>query len=186
MSSTLVLVFHPRLADSRANRALMNAAAGIDGASVVDMAADCPDGRIDADRAVARLLAADRVVLQFPLQWYSAPALLRAWQDEVLTRMFYVRAEEGARLAGRALRLAVTAGNVPEAYCADGVNGFALDQLLLPFAATARRCGLAYAEPFVLYGAGRLDDAELAAAGMRYRRTLEAWIAATPASRELA
>lgn len=32
----------------------------------------------DGEREAARLLAADRLVFQFPIQWYSTPALLKA------------------------------------------------------------------------------------------------------------
>ncbi|MBF2930826.1 flavodoxin family protein, partial [Pseudomonas aeruginosa] len=86
------------------------------GVEVVDMQALYPgdlDMFRDGEREAARLLAADRIVLQFPIQWYSTPALLKAWQDAVLTRIFYVAYEtEGRLLEGTPLMVAATAGNV--------------------------------------------------------------------------
>lgn len=169
MTQTLILLFHPDFQSSRANRALAEAAGCRHGTSVVDMQALYPDGRIDADVEVARLLAAERIVLQFPVQWYSTPPLLKAWQDAVLTRMFYIHYEaEGAKLAGRPLLIAATAGNIPEAYTPSGTNLFSLRDLLKPLQATAHRCALAWQEPFLIYDARRADAEALEAAADHY------------------
>ncbi len=169
MTQTLILLFHPDYQNSRANRALAEAAANQPGTSLVDMQALYPDGRIDADVEVARLLAAERIVLQFPVQWYSTPPLLKAWQDAVLTRMFYIHYEaEGAKLASRPLLIAATAGNIPEAYTPSGANLFSLRDLLKPLQATAHRCALAWQEPFLIYDARRADAEALAAAADHY------------------
>ncbi|MFN3661360.1 NAD(P)H-dependent oxidoreductase [Yoonia sp.] len=182
MTRTLILIFHPNLSQSRANAALAKAANTLPGVEVIDMQATYPDG-IDMARdgaaEAARLLAADRIVLQFPVQWYSAPPLLKAWQNAVLTRMFYMHFEdEGRRLAGTPLMITATAGNVPEAYRPEGSNGFSMDDLFIPLRAMAHRCGLIWAEPFVLYGAMKLSDAQFESAGADYSATLTRWIAA--------
>lgn len=181
MTHTLILVFHPDLAQSRANAALAKAANTLPGVEVIDMRAVFPDG-IDMTRdgaaEAARLLAADQIVLQFPVQWYSAPPLLKAWQNAVLTRMFYFNYEdEGRRLAGIPLMIAATAGNVPEAYRPEGSNGFSMLDLFAPLRAMAHRCGFDWAKPFVLYRAMELSDAELQMAGTDYAATLARWIA---------
>jgi len=169
MTQTLILLFHPDYQNSRANRALAQAAGSRPGTDVVDMQALYPDGRIDGDAEVARLLAAERIVLQFPVQWYSTPPLLKAWQDAVLTRMFYIHYEtEGAKLAARPLLIAATAGNVPEAYAPSGANLFSLRDLLKPLQATAHRCALAWQEPFLIYNARRADSEALEAAAEHY------------------
>ena len=115
------------------------------------------------------LLAAERIVLQFPVQWYSTPPLLKAWQDAVLTRMFYIHHEaEGAKLAGRPFLIAASAGNVPEAYTPSGANLFSLRDLLKPLQATAHRCALAWQEPFLIYDTRRADAEALEAAADHY------------------
>ncbi|PZO02852.1 MAG: NAD(P)H dehydrogenase [Hyphomicrobiales bacterium] len=173
MSQTLILLFHPDFSRSRANRALADAARARSDTEIVDVQALYPDGLIDIDCEVARLLKADSIVFQFPLQWYSTPPLLKAWQDAVLTRMFYIAAEtEGAKLASKPLLVAVTAGNVQHAYAADGANLFPLRDLLRPLQATANRCGLAWAEPFLIYNAHKADDETLQAAGEHYANRL--------------
>ncbi|HEV7259852.1 MAG TPA: NAD(P)H-dependent oxidoreductase [Bosea sp. (in: a-proteobacteria)] len=182
MTKTLILLFHPHLAGSRANRALLDAAATLPGVEFVDMQALYPDGCIDAEAESARLLAADHIVLLFPVHWYSTPPLLKAWQDAVLTRMFYMAAEtEGTLLAGKPLLIAATAGNVEAAYAPGGANRFPLRELLLPLEATAHRCTLAWAEPFLVYDARRADAEALDAAGAHYRSRLNRLPAAAAA-----
>ncbi|MBC9178832.1 NAD(P)H-dependent oxidoreductase [Pseudoroseomonas ludipueritiae] len=174
MADTLILMSHPQYAASRANRALAQAAGALPGVEVAHLEALYPDGHFDEAAEVARLLAARRVVLQFPVQWYATPPLLKAWQDAVLTRMFYINPNtEGAELAGRPLMVAATAGNKPAAYAATGANLFPLAELLRPLQATAHRCGLSWREPFLLYEARAASDAMLAEAGAAYARRLQ-------------
>ena len=178
MSRTLILLFHPNFGQSRANRALCAAASTRRDVEIVDMQARYPDGAFDVEREVDRLLSADRLVLQFPVQWYSTPPLLKAWQDSVLTRMFYIAYEtEGRLLQGKPLLVAATAGNVPEAYAKNGANLYPLAELLLPLQSTAHRCGLRWTDPFLFYQARHADEEFLAQIGERYLKRIETWIA---------
>ncbi len=179
MTRTLILFFHPDPAASKANGALLAAARRLPGVEVADMARLHPEGVRDTDAEVRRLHRADRLVLQFPVQWYSTPPLLKAWQDVVLSRMFYTRPEEGERLRDLPVLVAATAGNVAEAYGPAGVNLYPLEELLRPLEATAHRCGLAWTRPHLLFRANRLSAAELDAAGEAYATRLRRWIAAT-------
>ncbi|WP_159996846.1 NAD(P)H-dependent oxidoreductase [Roseomonas sp. 18066] len=179
MSKLLILFCHPHVARSKANAALLGATRGLEGVEVAHLDGLYPEGAIDLDAEVARLIAAERVVLQFPIQWYSTPPLLKAWQDSVLTRMFYMAYEaEGRLIAGRPLMVAATAGNLPEAYSAEGVNLFPLAELLKPLHSTANRCGLAWQEPFLLFRANRLEASALQDAAAAYRTRLQALLAA--------
>lgn len=182
MADTLVLLFHPDLTRSRANAALA-------GVEVIDMQAASPEGfevMRDGPREAERLLAADRIVLQFPVQWYSTPPLMKAWQDAVLTRMFYLEYQaEGRRLEGTPVMIAATAGNTPESYTPGGQNMFALTDLLAPLRATVHRCGLIWSAPFVIYRADKLSSEELEAAAAGYAAALSRWIAQSPRTGDL-
>jgi len=190
MTKTLILLFHRDLSQSKANATLAAAAGRLPGVEIVDMQAAYPAGLDifrDGEREAARLLTADRILLQFPIQWYSTPALLKAWQDAVLTRMFYLAYEtEGRQLEGTPLMLAATAGNVPEAYQPGGRNMFPMVELLAPLRATAHRCGLPWSEPFILYQADKLPQHALDDAAADYATALERWIAETPPPRQKA
>ncbi|WP_176037998.1 NAD(P)H-dependent oxidoreductase [Brucella tritici] len=183
MSKTLILLFHPNLARSQANAALAAAVAKLPGVEIIDMQTVYPQGIDffkDGEHEAHRLLSADRIVLQFPVRWYSTPPLLKAWQDAVLTRMFYVAYEqEGRKLEGTPLMIAATAGNVPEAYREGGHNMFPMIDLFAPLRATANRCRLNWTDPFVLYAADKLSTEALEDAASRYMNFLNDWINAT-------
>jgi putative NADPH-quinone reductase len=182
LTDTLILLFHPDIERSKANAALQAAAGSIPGVQVVDLQARYPGGLIDAEAEAQALLAADRIVLQFPIQWYATPALLKAWQDAVLTRMYYIHADtEGDKLAGTPLMIAATAGNTEAAYRRDGANHFTMDELLAPLKATALRCGLPWHAPHLIFQANKLEPAELVAIKDSFVRALQDFIAATPA-----
>lgn len=185
MTKTLILVFHPDLSRSKVNKALVEAAAGLPGVEIADIQALYPKGielARDGAAEAARLLSADRIVLQFPFQWYYAPAILKAWQDAVLTRMFYMTYEhEGRALEGTPLLIAATVGNLSESFRPGGQNIFTMDALLAPLRATANRCGLGWTKPFVVYQADKLEPPLLQAAAADYADTLKAWISASPA-----
>lgn len=179
MTQTLILLFHPDLSRSRANAALARAAACLPGTEVVDMQVRFPDGldmARDAEAEAARLIAAERLVLQFPLHWYAPPPLLQSWQAAVLTRMMYLLSDtEGARLAGKPFRLAVTTGGTADAYRDGGRNLFPITEILAPLRATANRCGLSWSNPFVLHDADNLSEGQLESAARTYAADLTAW-----------
>ncbi|MET1755756.1 NAD(P)H-dependent oxidoreductase [Novosphingobium sp. RD2P27] len=174
--TTMIFLFHPDLSRSRANAALAKAVAGQQRLEVVDMTALYPMG-IDMERdgecEAARLLGADRIVLQFPMQWYSTPPLLKAWQDAVLTRMGYIYPEtEGAGLAGKPIMIATTMGAAEETYRCDGRNRVTVPELLAPLRATANRLAMDWCDPFLVYNADGLDAPALAEAEQGYRDAL--------------
>ncbi|SQC93819.1 General stress protein 14 [Cedecea neteri] len=71
--------------------------------------------------------------------------------------------------------MAVTAGNVEEAYRPGGRNLFTIESLLAPLRATANRCGLAWCAPFVVYTADKLDAAGLKMKAEAYAQALTRW-----------
>jgi putative NADPH-quinone reductase len=180
--NTLILYFHPEHERSHANRALIEAAAAVDGVTVTDMYALYPGGVVDVEAEVIRLFTADRLILQFPIHWYAPPPLLQAWQNSVLTRMFYIKAaEEGERIRDLPLMVAATAGNVPEAYKPTGINLFSLEDLLHPLHATASRCALKWVDPFLVYRANRLSPEERGQVAQEYAARIAQWTDRIPA-----
>ena len=134
--------------------------------------ADLLTGDVKAEQE--KLLWADAVILQFPLWWYTMPAILKGWVDRVYAYGFAYgvgehsdkrwrdRFGEGT-LAGKRAMLLVTTGGWEEHYSARGVNG-PIDDLLFPI-----NHGILYypgfdvLPPFVVYSADRLDEARFRA-----------------------
>ena len=169
--STVLLLTHPDFGASRANRALLSGLTDVPDLEVAELYALYADGHIDARAERERLLRATRLVFQFPLQWYSIPALLKQWQDAVLTPLFYLEPEVAASTAGLPLFAATTTGG-PLASYRPGGTAMTINDLFAPLRATARKCGWRWQVPFAVYGVASLDDASLARAGEDYRSAL--------------
>jgi putative NADPH-quinone reductase len=169
--STVLLLAHPTFPTSRANRALLSALTGTPDLEVAELYSLYPDGRIDGPAEHDRLLRATRLVLQFPLQWYSTPALLKEWQDAVLTPLFYLQPEIAAATAGLPLFAATTTGGPLSSYRRGGA-AMTINELFAPLRATARKCRWEWQPPFAVHDVRNLDDAALAKVGEDYRGAL--------------
>jgi glutathione-regulated potassium-efflux system ancillary protein KefG len=170
-SRTLVLLAHPDLASSRVNRALADAVSGLSGVTVRDLAQVRSGDGFDVAVEQQLLVEHDTVVLQFPWHWYSVPALMKEWIDQVLTYGFAYGTHATA-LRGKTLQVVTTTGAPEAAYRPEGHNRFTMGELMRPLDATAYLCGLALTDPFVVHGARTLDDAALTSYGARYRALL--------------
>lgn len=137
-----------------------------------------------------KLLWADVLILQFPLWWYTMPAILKGWVDRVYAYGFaYGVGEHSDRhwgdrfgegtLAGKRAMLIVTAGGWEEHYAPRGING-PIDDLLFPI-----NHGILYypgydvLPPFVAYRVDRIDETAFAAVAERLRRRMRT-LATTP------
>ncbi|MBZ6282765.1 NAD(P)H-dependent oxidoreductase [Streptomyces olivaceus] len=171
-SRTLVVVAHPDLASSRITARLAEAVSDLAHVTVHELGPACHDGRFDVAREQRLLRDHDRVVLQFPWYWYSVPAVLKAWMDQVLTHGF-AYGSSGSALRGKTLQLVTSTGGPAESYATvDPTSHFTMTQLLAPLDATARLTGMRLAEPLVLHGARTVSDKNLAVHAKRYRELL--------------
>jgi len=160
--SILIVYAHPAPHASRVNRRLAQAARALPHTEVHELYERYPDFYIDVAAEQARLAAADHVVFVHPIQWYSAPALLKEWVDVVL-QPGWAYGKEGKALAGKTYWLVTTTGSAQDAYSAGGPHGRPFDDYLPQFRQTAALCGMRWEEPLVLHGAHLVDDAALEA-----------------------
>lgn len=173
MLRVLVLYAHPNHEVSRANRALRAAIEGASGVTVHDLYDCYPNLFIDVRREQHLLLEHDVVVFQHPMQWYSAPAILKEWEDRVLENG-WAYGEGGERLRGKRFMQVVSTGGHAESYRHGGKAHFTVPELLRPFEQMAHYCGMIYLPPFVTYEAREIDDSAIAAQAGRYRALLDA------------
>lgn len=103
---------------------------------------------------LARMDAADLLVLQYPMWWHLPPAMLKGWFDRVLAYgaayTGSMRFEDG-RFAGKRAMLSVTVGTSRETYAHDGRSGD-IDLMLWPVNFSLAYLGYTVLEPFVAYG----------------------------------
>ncbi|HET6783716.1 MAG TPA: NAD(P)H-dependent oxidoreductase [Pseudoxanthomonas sp.] len=128
-----------------------------------------------------KVLAADAIILQFPLWWFGMPAILKGWVDRVWAYgLAYgyknagnqYRYGDGAFKGKRAL-LSVTVGGPAVDYSARGING-PLEQLLFPIThGTFFFPGMDVLPTHAVYGTGRITADAVAAAKAAWRLRLE-------------
>ena len=156
----LFLVAHPHLLKSRANRAVTEAVAAVEGITTHRLYDLYPYFHIDVEREQQILLQHDLIVVQHPFYWYSTPPLLKMWLDEVL-ESGWAYGPGGTALAGKDFLLSITAGGDFEAYTPAGSNRFTMETLLSPWQQTVQLCQMRWHRPRVLHASIRANDTDL-------------------------
>ena len=145
----------------------------------------------DIAREQEKLLWADAVILQFPLWWFSMPAILKGWVERVYAYGFaygvgeHSDARWGNRygegtLAGKRAMLMVTTGGWQSHYDARGING-PIEDILFPI-----QHGILYypgfdvLPPFVVYRSGRVDGGRFGAITEELGQRLDTLFSAPP------
>jgi len=160
-TGVLVLAAHPNWRESRVNRQLLDAARNVAGVQVRDLYALYADYDIDVAAEQAAVQPASLIVLLQPIQWYSMPALLKLWLDEVLT-YGWAYGQGGTALQGKDLWLAATTGGPESSYHPQSYNRYFFDAFLPPYEQTAALCGMRFLPPLVLHAAHRASEEAVA------------------------
>lgn len=173
-SPIYVIAAHPNWRDSRVNRQLHAAATTTAGVSVCDLYETYPDYAIEVQAEQAKLEAAQLVVLMHPIQWYSMPALLKLWVDEVLS-YGWAYGQGASALKGKDLWLVASTGGAESSYHPQGYNRYFFDAFLPPYEQTAALCGMRFLPPMVLHGAHSAPAALVAEHVSTFRERLQTY-----------
>ena len=138
-----------------------------------------------------KLRWADTVIFQFPLWWFSMPAIMKGWFDRVYAYGFgygvgeHSDARWGDRygegmLAGKRAMLVVTTGGWESHYSARGING-PIDDILFPIQhGMLFYPGFAVLPPLVIYRTSRMDEARFAGVQQELAQRLDQLATAAP------
>ncbi|MFD0727987.1 NAD(P)H-dependent oxidoreductase [Bombilactobacillus mellis] len=160
---TLVIVAHPKIDNSTTEQFFYQ------GAQLVQANWHHLDtlDRINIEHEQQLLLQAQRIIFQFPLYWYQAPASLSQWQTQVLSNQFLNNS-----LRDKELGIVVTTGLPAKAFQAGGQVGYSLGQLMTPFQALARQAQMQFLPIFPVYQFYYLSEIEQLQLFMDYQRYL--------------
>jgi len=157
----VVIYAHPAPRRSRVNRPLAEALAALPHVAVRELYRLYVDYDIDVVAEQRLLSTSETVVLQFPVRWYSVPALLKLWIDEVL-EPGWAYGPGGTALRGKSMLVVVSTGGHADAYGPDGSHGHPIADFLLPLEQTAVLCGMTWLPPVVLHDANNADPEAIA------------------------
>lgn len=181
MKKVLVISGHPNLAQSTTNSMIINELEKqLGNVEIRRLDALYPDYQIDVAAEQQALAAADVIVWQFPFYWYSTPALLKKWIDDVHTHGF-AYGSTGDKLHGKPLIVSFTTGGSAQDYSAGGHEGMELPAFFPQFSQTAHLCGMDFHTPIysqsMHYIAGVSSDEELAGVQARAKDHAERLVA---------
>lgn len=110
---------------------------------------------------IEKLKRAEHIIFQFPLWWFSVPAILKGWFDRVLVKGFAYDVEQtfaNGLLAGKTASFIITTQSPEAAYQLDGIHATTIESFLLPVQHTLRFVGIKPGNAFVIYGAYDLSN----------------------------
>ncbi|RJG08373.1 NAD(P)H-dependent oxidoreductase [Massilia cavernae] len=132
-----------------------------------------------------KLQWADLVIFNFPIYWFSAPAILKGWFDRVLiSGLCYggMRFYDRGGLRGKKAMLAVTIGGQPHMLTEGGVHG-PLEDMLRPIVrGTLGYAGLSVLPPFVAWHVPYIKPEQRTEIMDQYRKRLREIDALQPMS----
>lgn len=152
MSKVVVISGHPNLDESHTNKVVLEELSNkVESIDIRRLDTLYPDYQIDVEKEQAALIEADAVVFQFPYYWYSVPALLKKWIDDVFAFNFAF-GPEGDKLKDKHFILSITVGGPEESYRPLGYNHFTIEQTLHPLEQLAYLSGMNYQKPVYTHG----------------------------------
>jgi NAD(P)H dehydrogenase (quinone) len=99
---------------------------------------------------------ADLILFQFPIWWFSPPAILKGWFDRVFALDFawgFSKIYKDGLLAGKKALVSVTTGGPAEAYAKIGMHGRTIEEVLYNVTyGTLYFCGMTVLPLFVSFG----------------------------------
>jgi len=130
----------------------------------------------DIQIEMEKLMQADIVIFNFPLWWFSVPAILKGWVDRVFAMGFAYGGGKGVYdtgvFKGKKGMLCITTGGPNTTYLPEGRNGdidkilFHINHGMLYFT------GMDVLPPFISYSVARKTDEERIAELLKYEQYL--------------
>jgi glutathione-regulated potassium-efflux system ancillary protein KefF len=177
MPHTLVIHAHPSPRHSVAVRAMQQTIERAPDTAVRSIYQLYPDFDIDVPAEQTALAQADLVVWLAPVYWYSVPALLKHWFDQVLTHG-WAFGPGGNALRGKAAWWVTSAGGSLADYAPGGAHQRPFADFIAPIEQTARFCGMRWLPPHIQYGQRETVGADPQAQGPGLAQQLAAHQAA--------
>lgn len=149
----LVIVTHPDLNNSVINkRWVAELKKYPEVYTIHDLHKTYPDGNIDVLKEQQLVEQYDKIVFQFPVFWFSCPALLKKWIDEVLIYGWAYGSKSGYKVSGKKVALAMSVGVEEYEYNQGEKYRYTLEELTRPFELSFEYIRADYKPFFAYYG----------------------------------
>lgn len=132
-----MILAHPQIEKSIGNKIISNYIAKEGNITVRHLDKLYPNFEIDVAAEQQALLNSETIIFQFPLFWYSIPALLKHWIDTVFLYGFAFGSD--AKLAEKKMIVSFTIGSPNKDYPAEVIQ-----KITFPFQGLASYCKMEY------------------------------------------
>ena len=129
----------------------------------------------ELEQEMEKLEQCDLMIWQFPLWWFSVPAILKGWVDRVFAmgRVYGGgRIYENGLFTGKRALLSLTTGGGPEHYRPDGLQGDMLGILRPLHRGILEFTGFTVLAPHITYSPARKSEEDLTAELQRFASRL--------------
>lgn len=133
-----MILAHPKIEESIGNKIISELTNQNRNVEVRHLNALYPNFKIDIKAEQNAMLNADIIIFQYPLFWYSTPAILKEWIDQVFEYGFAFGT--GAKLTAKKIIVSMTIGSAERDYPKE-----IIDKILFPFHGLAAYCKMNYA-----------------------------------------
>ncbi len=155
---TIIILAHPNIAQSYVNKSWIEALKKTNPEiEVHDLYKKYPNWQIDVPAEQALLIEYDRIIFQYPFQWYNMPPLLKKWIDDVFLQG-WAYGQGGENLIGKEIGVIISTAGISDVYAESGFG--TTEQLLKPMASTAKFVGAKYIGHHAFLGAYTPDAGE--------------------------
>ncbi|MCU7837108.1 MAG: NAD(P)H-dependent oxidoreductase [gamma proteobacterium symbiont of Taylorina sp.] len=170
----LIIFSHPYPHRSHANKTILDSIAKTEHVFITDLYQKYPDFHINVIEEQSLLRQAKLIIFQFPIYWYNVPALLKQWQEMVLSRQFLLGdGDHGCALQGKSAMAVVTAGHKHQSYQQGGEDNYNVEEFLRPLEQLSVHCGMHYHSPLILHQAHKASETELTQFSRLYSQRIE-------------
>ena len=166
---TLIVFSHSDYKTSRVNKALLDIASQVDSVTIrnlEELYGHNPDS-IDIKKEQKFLEDNNRIVFQCPVNWFSTPPMLKAYQDRVFEHG-WAYGSKGHALEGKIFQLILSTGSPEKSYQSPTIG-----ELFLPLTTVGVFTGMKVAPIRVTYGCLTISDNDLKKVCANYKKLLE-------------
>lgn len=140
---TLIINAHPTPEQSHTQSFFKEVIMSLSNVSYIELTKHLP--------TIEEILGYERIIFQFPVYWYSSPALLKNWLDNTFL-------SDENRLKNVELGLVTIFGVSQSHYQAGGKERYTPSEMLRPFEMLANHLGMIYLPPFTVFQFDYLCD----------------------------
>ena len=170
----VVYFAHLEYERSMINRSLCDAIRAIPQVNFRDLHELYPDFFINVALEQEILRDADLIVFQHPIYWYSLPAIMKHFIDNVFVHGFAYGNKGDALMHKDFLHVASTGASAKE-YSANGIHYYPFEELVRHIEQTVRFCGMNYLPPLILHGGHSLPIMKINQHSETYRQFLTSY-----------